>query len=73
MWLIGNSQTIIIIYKHDFDARPLQHLRKLLRHAVRRAMEITLQEISYEIRQMALSVVHAYIKRWPVIRDTFVR
>ena len=63
---------MIIIYKHDIDVRPLKHLHTLLMKAVRRAMELISQDISYEIRQMALSVVQAHVKKWPHSRNTFL-
>ncbi|TDL27495.1 hypothetical protein BD410DRAFT_782583 [Rickenella mellea] len=56
---------IIIIYKHDLDAKPLQHLKDVLRKAVRRVTELLLQDISYELRQLTLSVFQAYLRRWP--------
>jgi hypothetical protein len=63
---------MIIIYKHDLDAKPLKHLHSSLTRAVRRAMDLVFQDISYEIRQIALSVVQAYVKRWPTSRSAFV-
>lgn len=63
---------MIIIYKHDIDVRPLKHLHTPLMRAVRRAMEFVSQDISYEIRQLALSVVQAHVKRWPNLRNTFL-
>ncbi|CCM02372.1 uncharacterized protein FIBRA_04467 [Fibroporia radiculosa] len=58
---------IIISYKHDFDRRPLKHLQGALRKAVRRALDLVLAEVSYEIRQLALSACHTLIKRWPAV------
>lgn len=63
---------IIVIYKHDLDARPLKHIQGAMMRAVRRAMELVPQDISYEIRQLALSVVQAYVKRWPTLRSAFI-
>lgn len=63
---------MIIIYKHDFDARPLRHLFGGLVKAVRRALDLVQQELSYEIRQLSLSVVQAFIKRWPNLRGGFI-
>jgi hypothetical protein len=54
----------VIIYKHDFESKILQHLQQNLRRAVMRALELMLQDISYELRQLALSVTQAFIKRW---------
>lgn len=63
---------MIVIYKHDLDIKPLKHLHGALMRAVRRAMELVSQDISYEIRQLALSVVQAYVKRWPTLRGVFI-
>jgi hypothetical protein len=63
---------MIVIYKHDLDSKPLKHLHGALMRAVRRAMDFVSLDISYEIRQLALSVVQAYVKRWPTLRSAFV-
>ena len=63
---------MIVIYKHDLDVKPLKHLHGSLMKAVRRAMDLISKDISYEIRQLALSVVQAYVKRWPTLRGAFV-
>lgn len=55
----------IIVYKHDLESRPLHHLRDNLRKAIRKATDLLLLDISYELRQLALSVCQAYLKRWP--------
>ncbi|KAF9464728.1 hypothetical protein BDZ94DRAFT_1255766 [Collybia nuda] len=54
----------VIIYKHDFESRPLRHLQQLLRRAVLRAQDVLAQDASFEIRQLALSATQAFIKRW---------
>lgn len=54
----------VIIYKHDFESRALRHLQQTLRRAVLRAIDLLAQDTSYEIRQLALSVVQAFIKKW---------
>ncbi|KAK0483676.1 hypothetical protein IW261DRAFT_1464504 [Armillaria novae-zelandiae] len=54
----------IIVYKHNFEKVYLRHLQQTLRRAVSRALELLLLDINYECRQLALSVVQAYIKRW---------
>ncbi|KAK0210802.1 hypothetical protein DFS33DRAFT_1251098 [Desarmillaria ectypa] len=54
----------IVIYKHNFEKVYLRHLQQILRRAVSRALELLLLDINYECRQLALSVVQAYIKRW---------
>ncbi|KAJ7685226.1 hypothetical protein DFH06DRAFT_1157872 [Mycena polygramma] len=55
----------VIIYKHDFEHKRMKHLQATLRRAVLRVLELMLDDISYEIRQLALSVTQAFMKRWP--------
>ncbi|KAJ7449837.1 hypothetical protein FB451DRAFT_1286715 [Mycena latifolia] len=62
----------VIIYKHDFEHRRMKHLQPTLRRAVLRALELMLEDISYEIRQLALSVTQAFIKRWPAYTGSIV-
>jgi hypothetical protein len=62
----------VVIYKHDFEHRRLKHLQPTLRRAVLRALELMLDDISYEIRQLALSVTQAFIKRWPAYTGSIV-
>ncbi|KIY43409.1 hypothetical protein FISHEDRAFT_10379, partial [Fistulina hepatica ATCC 64428] len=54
----------IIVYKYDFDSKGLKYLQSALRKSVARVAELLLQELSYELRQIALSVTQAFIKRW---------
>ena len=63
---------IIIIYKHDFDSRPLKLYQPQLRKAVRRALDLLLEELSYDLRQLVLTACHAFIKRWPNLIGNFV-
>ncbi len=63
----------IIIYKHNFEKVYLRHLQQTLRRAVSRALELLLLDINYECRQLALSVVQAYIKRWHGSIRSFVQ
>lgn len=56
---------IIIIYKHDLESTPLRHMREPLRRAVRRASDLLLIDLSYELRQLVLSLVQSYMKKWP--------
>jgi len=63
---------LIIIYKHDLESRPLKHLQIYLRKAVRRALDILSKEVTYEIRQLALSVVQACTKRWLALMGNLV-
>ncbi|KAG6866935.1 hypothetical protein C0991_003851 [Blastosporella zonata] len=62
----------IIIYKHDFESRILKHLQHSLRRAVMRALECLTHDISYDLRQLALSIVHAFVKRWHSIMGSFI-
>lgn len=55
---------LIIVYKHDFDCKTLKHLQHNLRKAVRRVMDLLLQDLCYELRQLSLTVIQAFIKRW---------
>ena len=59
---------LITLQKHDFDSRPLRHLQPELRKAVRRCLLDLAKStsVSHEIRQLALSVVHVFVKRCAV-------
>lgn len=60
-----SSSSGILIYKHDFEAQALRYLQTGLRKAVSRAIEILLwDDTSYELRQLAMSVIQAFLKRW---------
>jgi len=56
---------IIITYKHDLESKPLRHLQAGFRKVVRKLNEIVMMDLSYEIRQLALTACGACIKRWP--------
>ncbi|KAF7363482.1 hypothetical protein MSAN_01004100 [Mycena sanguinolenta] len=62
----------VIIYKHNFEHRLMRHLQPTLRRAVQRALELMLDDVSYEVRQLALSVTQAFIKRWPAYTGTII-
>ncbi|KZT67735.1 hypothetical protein DAEQUDRAFT_712938 [Daedalea quercina L-15889] len=62
---------IIVLYKHDFDSRPLRHLQANLRKAVRRALDFVLKDINYELRQLALTICQIFIKRWSTMAGNF--
>ncbi|KAF7323012.1 hypothetical protein HMN09_00080900 [Mycena chlorophos] len=62
----------VIIYKHDFEGRHLKHLQPTLRKAVLRALDLMLEDVSYEIRQLALSATQAFVKRWPAFIGTIL-
>ncbi len=65
---------LIVIYKHDFDSKSLRHLHSNLRTADRKTLDLLLAEryLSYELRQLALSICQAFIKRWPYIIGNFL-
>ncbi|KAI9070388.1 hypothetical protein FKP32DRAFT_1586228 [Trametes sanguinea] len=63
---------IIVIYKHDFDSRALKPFQGQLRRAVKRAQDLLLLDLSYDIRQLVLTCCHAFIKRWPTLTGNFV-
>jgi hypothetical protein len=56
---------IIITYKHDLESRPLRHLQAGFRKVVRKLNDIVMMDLSYEIRQLALTACGACIRRWP--------
>lgn len=63
---------LVVMYKHDMGSRPLRHLQGDLRKAVRRVLNLVLSGISYELRQLSLTVAQTYIKLWPNISGGFV-
>ncbi|KAI6022693.1 hypothetical protein EDC04DRAFT_3067434 [Pisolithus marmoratus] len=54
---------MIITFKHDFDSMTIRHLDVSLRKALRKILELLLLDVSYELRQLALSVIQTYIRR----------
>uniref|UniRef100_A0A8H8CNC3 Phorbol-ester/DAG-type domain-containing protein n=1 Tax=Psilocybe cubensis TaxID=181762 RepID=A0A8H8CNC3_PSICU len=54
----------IAIQKYDFEDRLFRHLQPLLRGAVLRTIELLSKDISYELRQLSLSIAQASIKKW---------
>ncbi|KAG6814363.1 hypothetical protein H0H92_010949 [Tricholoma furcatifolium] len=62
----------IVIYKHDFESPVLRHLQSRLRLAVTRSLDCLALDISYDVRQLALSVVQAYVKRWHSVMGSFI-
>ncbi|PCH38065.1 hypothetical protein WOLCODRAFT_136025 [Wolfiporia cocos MD-104 SS10] len=58
---------MIILYKHDLDSRPLKHLQGPSRKAIRQVLNLIRCDLSYELRQLALSTCQVFIKRWPTI------
>ena len=63
----------VVVYKHNMENVYLRHLQPKLKRAVSRVMEIMLQDINYECRQVALSVVQSYIKKSQGSMRSFVQ
>ncbi|KAI9509630.1 hypothetical protein F5148DRAFT_1367050 [Russula earlei] len=63
---------LVIMFKHDMESRPLKHLQGNLRRAVLRVLNLVPTGLSYEIRQLALTVAQTYIKLWPNTSGSFV-
>lgn len=57
----------IVLYKHDLDNKLFRHIHASMRSAARRVLDIALSEVSYELRQLSLSIAQVFIKRWPHI------
>ena len=55
----------VIVLKHDMDRSPLNHLQNQLRRAIRKVTDMLPMDISYELRHLCLSVLQAFLKRWP--------
>ncbi len=53
----------IVVHKHDFESTALLHLQHRLRQAVLRSSELILQDIGYELRQVALSFIQGFVKQ----------
>lgn len=54
---------VITFFKHDLESRALRHLQHAARRAVLRVLDLLLEDISYELRQLCLSVAQAFISR----------
>ncbi|KAH9079531.1 hypothetical protein EDB83DRAFT_2343143 [Lactarius deliciosus] len=63
---------LLVMYKHDMESLPLRHLQGNLRRAVRRVLNLVPTELSYELRQLALTVAQTYVKLWPNTAGSFV-
>ncbi|KAI0703614.1 hypothetical protein BC835DRAFT_1483812 [Cytidiella melzeri] len=65
---------MIIVQKHDMESKPLKHLQGDLRESGRRilAMVTDHQHLSMELRQLALSAIQVFTKRWPNVIGTFI-
>ncbi|KAG1753463.1 hypothetical protein EDB19DRAFT_1903124 [Suillus lakei] len=61
-----------MIFKHDFDSPALRHLDVLLRKALKKTLDLLLVDLSYDLRQVALSVIETYIKRGSAISGALV-
>jgi len=54
----------VVILKHNFEDIRIRLQQPALKRAVSRVMELMLRDINYECRQVALSTLQAYIKKW---------
>ncbi|KIL00116.1 hypothetical protein PAXRUDRAFT_821994 [Paxillus rubicundulus Ve08.2h10] len=61
-----------IIFKHDFSSLAIKHLDVILRKALRKTVDLLLLDISYELRQVALSAIQTYIRRGTAISGVLV-
>ncbi|KAL0946866.1 hypothetical protein HGRIS_013032 [Hohenbuehelia grisea] len=62
----------IIIYKHDLLDKRLEHLQLPLRKAMQPILELLHADGSYEVRQMALSVVQMFVRNCPAFTRHFI-
>ncbi|EAU88627.2 hypothetical protein CC1G_12019 [Coprinopsis cinerea okayama7 len=53
----------IIVNKHDFEVFPARSFQPLLRKAVVRIVDLISKNVNYEVRQLALTVTQAFLKR----------
>ncbi|EMD38403.1 hypothetical protein CERSUDRAFT_113558 [Gelatoporia subvermispora B] len=63
---------IIMLYKHDFESKPIRHLQMSLRKTCRRVLDLLLCNVSYDVRQLVFSVSQSFIKRWPMMTGSFI-
>ena len=54
----------IALHKCDFESEHLRHLQPQLQKAVLRSVGLLTENISFELRQLALSIAQASIKKW---------
>ncbi|KAF9482782.1 hypothetical protein BDN70DRAFT_800871 [Pholiota conissans] len=54
----------IIVHKYDFDDPIFRHLQSPLGRAILRSSELLSQDLSYELRQLSLSIAQASITKW---------
>ena len=54
----------ILVHKYDFEDKLLRRLQPSLRRSVLRTIEFLSQDISYELRQLSLSIAQVSIKKW---------
>ncbi|KAL0071388.1 hypothetical protein AAF712_001245 [Marasmius tenuissimus] len=54
----------VIIYKHDFEHMYIRPTQSALKKAITMIMDIMLEDINLECRQLALYVTQAYIKKF---------
>jgi len=54
----------VIIYKHDFEHMYVRPMQPTLKKAVTMIMDIMLEDMNLECRQLALNVTQAYIRKF---------
>ena len=54
----------ILVHKYEFEDKLLRHLQPSLRRSVLRTIGLLSRDISYELRQLSLSIAQVSIKKW---------
>jgi hypothetical protein len=54
----------ILVHKYDFEDKLLRRLQPSLRRSVLRTIELLSRDISYELRQLSLSIAQVSIMKW---------
>jgi hypothetical protein len=65
---------IILIQKHDFESKPMKHIQGDLRESARRILGLVTdeQQLSLELRQLALASIQVFTRCWPNIIGTLI-
>lgn len=62
----------IAIHKCDFESEHLRHLQPLLQKAVLRSVGLLTENISFELRQLAISIAQVSIKKWHTLLGVMI-
>ena len=54
----------VVVQKHDLESKPLKHLQGNLRRALKRTLDLLLEDIAYELRQLAMLVIQVCTRKW---------